>query len=209
MGKQITVEDILKLHPRSDESEDVYAIETEGGIRYLEVCENSDFGLEYELFSEDYNELDGGVIDEYNAETEEAVAHIIFELLEEMEVKGTAIRKLSHEEDGAESVSSFYERVEDAWKEKVKRAKDGIKVKSPAKPKLSGLDLDNMTREELLLFAKAHLSKCIKSPEGYNFTPGFYYDVNQDFDGLMVIDDNNKAFCAGYGSGFENCFKNK
>lgn len=126
MEKQITVEDILKLHPRADHNEDVFVIETKDGIRYLEVYENSDFGLEYGLFGKDYDEIDGGVIDEYDAETEEAVAQIIFELLEEMGVKGYSIKKLSHEEDGAESVSSFYERVEDAWKEKVELLKRTI-----------------------------------------------------------------------------------
>lgn len=123
MEKQITAEDILKLHPRADHNEDVFVIETKDGIRYLEVYENSDFGLEYGLFSKDYDEIDGGVIDEYDAESEEVVAQIIFELLEEMGVNGYSIIKLSHEEDGAESVSSFCEGVVDAWKKKVERFK--------------------------------------------------------------------------------------
>lgn len=120
---KITIEDIINLRPRVDELEDVYAIKTKDGVCYLEIYENSDFGLEYGLFDELFCDIDGGVIDEYDAETEVDVAQVVFDLLKEMNIDAIAIKKLSHEEDDEENVDAFHERVEEAWNERVNALK--------------------------------------------------------------------------------------
>ena len=119
MSNKITVSDILSLHPVLLAIEEVYRIETEeDSVLYLEIYANSDFGCEYTLFNEDYDDIDGGVLDDTYSEDEEEVAQIIFDLLEELNVQGISISKLSREEDDEDNVDSFLEMVEERWEEK-------------------------------------------------------------------------------------------
>lgn len=119
MSNKITLHDILALHPELLAIEEVYRIETEDAVLYLEVYANSDFGCEYTLYNENYDDIDGGVLDDTYSEDEEEVAQIIFDLLEEMDVHGIAISKLSQEEDDDDNVDSFKESVQERWEEKV------------------------------------------------------------------------------------------
>ena len=117
MENKITMEDILSLHPSLDE--EYYIILSESSSSFLHVYFNSDFGLEYSLYDEEYNEMDGGVIDECEAEEEEECTQIILDLLEEMNVRGTCISKMPEED-----ISSFDEKVQEVWEEKVRRQKE-------------------------------------------------------------------------------------
>ena len=119
MSNKITISDILSLHPVLLAIEEVYRIETEeDSVLYLEIYANSDFGCEYTLFNEDYDDIDGGVLDDTYSEDEEEVAQIIFDLLEDMNVRGISISKLSREEDDEDNVDSFEECVQARWEEK-------------------------------------------------------------------------------------------
>jgi len=53
---------------------------------------------------------------------------------------------------------------------------------------------ENMTREEMIKFIKAHCVKVIKDIPNTNFKAGQYYEINQDEGGAWLIDDNHKYF---------------
>ena len=124
----ITIQDILTLHPSLLTSEkEVYVISSDSSSFYLEVYINSDFGCEYCLYDEDYSDIDGGVIDdEFTEEGENASAQLIFELLEDMDVRGTNISRLPEEAEDEEDILSFEEKVQKRWEEKVMEVKRKI-----------------------------------------------------------------------------------
>lgn len=124
--KSITLQEILELHPCFSATEEIYCIKTsDGDLLYLEVYENSDFGCEYTLYNKTFDDIDGGVIDECEAEDENAVAQLILELLEEMNVHGISISKLPFETENEEELDVFsvQEKAQKRWEEKVKVAK--------------------------------------------------------------------------------------
>ena len=117
--KNISINNILSLHPSFSFAEDeVYLIQSALSSWCLQVYLNSDSGCEYSLYNEEYEEVDGGVVDDFEAEREEECARFIFELLEEMNVEGEKISKLS-----AEEIVSFEVMAQRRWEEKVKEAK--------------------------------------------------------------------------------------
>ena len=54
--------------------------------------------------------------------------------------------------------------------------------------------IENMTREEMIKFIKAHCAKVIKNIPNTNFKAGQYYRLYQDEGGVALIDDNGKWF---------------
>lgn len=54
--------------------------------------------------------------------------------------------------------------------------------------------LENMTREEMINFIKAHCVKVIKNIPNTNFNAGQYYEIDQNEAGVWLIDDNHKYF---------------
>lgn len=54
--------------------------------------------------------------------------------------------------------------------------------------------LENMTREEMIKFIKAHCVKVIKNIPNTNFKAGQYYEINQDEGGAWLIGDNLEYF---------------
>jgi hypothetical protein len=53
---------------------------------------------------------------------------------------------------------------------------------------------ENMTREEMIKFIKAHCVKVIKDIPNTNFKAGQYYEIDQSEAGVWLIDDNHKYF---------------
>ena len=129
MENKITLADVLKLNPALSALTDVYRITTEDDfIVYLEVYVNSDFGCEYALYDDLYNDIDSGVVDECDTDDENAMAQLILDVLDEMNVYGVAISKLPQEtEDGEDDVDAFQEKVYKHWEEKVAILKRTIK----------------------------------------------------------------------------------
>lgn len=129
MENKITLTDILALNPSLSACADIYPVTTmNGSTVYLEVYQNSDFGLEYALYNDAYDDIDSGVIDECNAESESDVARLILEVLEEIDVQGITIAKLPYEENSeGDCVDSFQEKVYKRWEERVAELKKAIK----------------------------------------------------------------------------------
>lgn len=117
-----SAQNILSLSPSFFCIEkEIYLITSESHSFFLEIYLNSDFGVEYTLYNEKYDDIDGGVIDECEVENEQDCVRIILEVLEEMSVKGNSISKLSEEE-----ILSVEEKVQEKWEAKVKIAKGQI-----------------------------------------------------------------------------------
>ena len=129
MENKITIADVLKLKPELNSCADIYPITTaDGSTVYLEVYQNSDFGLEYALYNDTYDDIDSGVIDECNAESESDIAQLILKVLKEMDVQGITIAKLPYEENSkGDCVDSFQEKVYKRWEERVAELKKAIK----------------------------------------------------------------------------------
>lgn len=54
--------------------------------------------------------------------------------------------------------------------------------------------IENMTREEMINFIKCYCAKVIKDIPNTNFKAGEYYQIHQDWDGVILIDDNGEWF---------------
>lgn len=121
MENKLTLTDVLNLNPALGALTDVYRITTEDDfIVYLEVYVNSDFGCEYALYDDLYNDIDSGVVDECDTDDKNAMAQLILDILDEMNVYGVAIYKLPQEaENGEDDVDTFQEKVYRHWEEKV------------------------------------------------------------------------------------------
>ena len=121
MKNKLTLTDILNLNPALSALTDVYCITTEDDfIVYLEVYTNSDFGCEYALYDDLYNDIDSGVIDECDTDSKDVMAQLILDILNETNIQGVAISKLPYEaEDGEDDVDTFQEKVYKHWEEKV------------------------------------------------------------------------------------------
>ena len=121
MKNKITLTDVLNLKPALGAFADIYRVSTEDGfIVYLEIYVNSDFGCEYALYDDLYNDIDSGVIDECDTDDENAAARLILDILEEMNVQGVTISKLPRDAEGDEdNVDAFQEKVYKHWEEKV------------------------------------------------------------------------------------------
>ena len=58
MDSKFTVEDIRILQPSLKVEKEIYLIEQEAAKLYLEVYLNTDYGFEYELYDQDYDQID-------------------------------------------------------------------------------------------------------------------------------------------------------
>lgn len=54
--------------------------------------------------------------------------------------------------------------------------------------------IENMSREEMIDFIKAHCAKVIKDIPNTNFKAGQYYQFFVDWEGSSLIDDNGNWF---------------
>ena len=54
--------------------------------------------------------------------------------------------------------------------------------------------IENMSREEMIEFIKAHCAKVIKDIPDTNFKAGQYYQLIIDWEGASLIDDEGEWF---------------
>ena len=118
MEKKFDYDDIYKLQPSLIFEKEIYMIEQETARLYLEIYLNTDYGCEYELYGQDYDQIDGGVVDNVDYENEFEVVKLILDLLNEMGIKGKEISKMAESQ-----IPVFDERADLVWKEKIEAVK--------------------------------------------------------------------------------------
>ena len=123
MDSKFTVEDIRILQPSLIVEKEIYLIEQEAAKLYLEVYLNTDYGFEYELYDQDYDQIDGGVVDDVDYENDDIVVSLIVDLLEELRIKGSNITKIPETE-----ISEFEEHADLMWRKKVETLKREFKL---------------------------------------------------------------------------------
>ena len=114
MDRKFTLNDIRVLRPSLIGEKEVFIIKTTNNDMFLELYLNTYYGCEYTLYAGDFEELEGGVIDDVDYEDEETVLNLIVNLLEDLCVCGNRITKMVESE-----IPMFEERTELKWREKV------------------------------------------------------------------------------------------
>lgn len=123
MDSKVTVEDIRILQPSLKVEKEIYIIEQEASKLYLEVYLNTDYGFEYELYDQDYDQIDGGVVDHVDYENDDIVVNLIVDLFDELEIKGSNITKMPETE-----ISGFEAHADLMWRKKVETLKREFKL---------------------------------------------------------------------------------
>lgn len=123
MDSKFTVEDIRILQPSLKVEKEIYLIEQEAAKLYLEVYLNTDYGFEYELYDQDYDQIDGGVVDHVDYENDDIVVDLIVALLDELGIKGNNITKMPETE-----ISGFEAHADLMWRKKVETLKREFKL---------------------------------------------------------------------------------
>lgn len=123
MDSKFTVEDIRILQPSLKVEKEIYIIEQEASKLYLEVYLNTDYGFEYELYDQDYDQIDGGVVDHVDYENDDIVVNLIVDLFDELEIKGSNITKMPETE-----ISGFEAHADLMWRKKVETLKREFKL---------------------------------------------------------------------------------
>lgn len=123
MDSKFTVEDIRILQPSLKVEKEIYIIEQEASKLYLEVYLNTDYGFEYELYDQDYDQIDGGVVDHVDYENDDIVVDLIVALLDELGIKGNNITKMPETE-----ISGFEAHADLMWRKKVETLKREFKL---------------------------------------------------------------------------------
>ena len=123
MDSKFTVEDIRILQPSLKVEKEIYIIEQEASKLYLEVYLNTDYGFEYELYDQDYDQIDGGVVDHVDYENDDIVVDLIVDLFDELEIKGSNITKMPETE-----ISGFEAHADLMWRKKVETLKREFKL---------------------------------------------------------------------------------
>lgn len=123
MDSKFTVEDIRILQPSLKVEKEIYLIEQEAAKLYLEVYLNTDYGFEYELYDQDYDQIDGGVVDHVDYENDDIVVELIVALLDELGIKGNNITKMPETE-----ISGFEAHADLMWRKKVETLKREFKL---------------------------------------------------------------------------------
>lgn len=123
MDSKFTVEDIRILQPSLKVEKEIYIIEQETSKLYLEVYLNTDYGFEYELYDQDYDQIDGGVVDHVDYENDDIVVNLIVDLFDELEIKGSNITKMPETE-----ISGFEAHADLMWRKKVETLKREFKL---------------------------------------------------------------------------------
>ena len=123
MDSKFTVEDIRILQPSLKVEKEIYIIEQEASKLYLEVYLNTDYGFEYELYDQDYDQIDGGVVDHVDYENDDIVVNLIVDLFDELKIKGSNITKMPETE-----ISGFEAHADLMWRKKVETLKREFKL---------------------------------------------------------------------------------
>ena len=123
MDSKFTVEDIRILQPSLKVEKEIYLIEQEAAKLYLEVYLNTDYGFEYELYDQDYDQIDGGVVDHVDYENDDIVVDLIVALFDELGIKGNNITKMPETE-----ISGFEAHADLMWRKKVETLKREFKL---------------------------------------------------------------------------------
>ena len=84
---------------------------------------NTDYGFEYELYDQDYDQIDGGVVDHVDYENDDIVVNLIVDLFDELEIKGSNITKMPETE-----ISGFEAHADLMWRKKVETLKREFKL---------------------------------------------------------------------------------
>ena len=124
MNRKFSLTDIKSLNPSLKGDKEVFIIKAANTYTYLEIYLNTDHGCEYTLYEDDFSEIDGGVIDDVDYESDDNVANLILYLLEDLGVKGHDIIKMAEAD-----IPMFDDKTELKWKEKVEAIKKAIKFR--------------------------------------------------------------------------------
>lgn len=125
MNRKFSLTDIKTLNPSLKGDKEVFIIKAANTNTYFEIYLNTDHGCEYALYEADFSEIDGGVIDDVDYESDDNVANLILYLLEDLGVKGHDIIKIAESD-----IPMFDDKTELKWKEKIEAIKKQLSLEN-------------------------------------------------------------------------------
>ena len=114
MDRKFSLQDVMQLQPSLMVEKEIYIIESSNTKLYLEWYLNTNYGCEYALYGNDFEEIDGGVVDDIEYENNICVMRLFVGLLKDMNERGKSISKMAETD-----IPTFEDCVELKWKDKV------------------------------------------------------------------------------------------